>query len=155
VLFALLVPGVLKRAFGPPRRTKVPTPYQAFFVTTEPPPPPPPAGVDVANAGWSGQAAEPMQPMQPMQPQPLGDTLPTRGGSALPRLLVGLAGTLLVVVGLHGFVGGMVGTITEALNPLQPPCDGPHCAVGIDAGWLGLTFGIPATIAGFAIRSTA
>jgi uncharacterized protein YjbI with pentapeptide repeats len=174
VFLLLLLPGTVKRAFRPPRRTRVPTPYQHFHVTTQPPPPPtiigaappppPPVppipgvqGVDVAQSGWSGQPAAPPVAAPPVSPIEAGLTISasTRGGKVLLRLVVGLIGSFVIVLGLHAFAGGMVGSITEAINPLQPECSGPHCAVGIDAGWMGLSFGIPTMLAGFALRAAA
>jgi uncharacterized protein YjbI with pentapeptide repeats len=78
----------------------------------------------------------------------------TRG--MLRGLVLGLLGALLVAVGAHLFVGGILGQVLSPFDSLTvTACSGPQCAVGINAGTAGAVIGVFAVIFGFGVRAAA
>ena len=74
-----------------------------------------------------------------------------RTGIALAR---GLAGSLVVALGLHLFLGGLADEIVSSFGPpLAQTCSaGALCTVGVASGFFGLFGGVFVIIAGFAVR---
>lgn len=70
-------------------------------------------------------------------------------GSALVRTLVfGLLGRLLLVLGAHFFIGGLLGVLGSAFaSPVAQICSGPHCALGVGPGFYGPFIGVGLMIA--------
>jgi uncharacterized protein YjbI with pentapeptide repeats len=75
----------------------------------------------------------------------------SRTGITLAR---GLVGSLVVALGFHLFVGGLVDEIVSASGPpvAQTCSAGALCTVGVASGFFGLFGGVFIIIAGFAIR---
>lgn len=69
-------------------------------------------------------------------------------------LVRGLAGSLVVALGLHLFLGGLADEIVSSSGPpLAQTCSGGAlCTVGVASGFFGLFGGVFVIIAGFAIR---
>jgi hypothetical protein len=74
-----------------------------------------------------------------------------RTGIALAR---GLAGSLVVALGFHLFLGGLADEIVSSSGPpLAQTCSaGALCTVGVASGFFGLFGGVFVIIAGFAVR---
>jgi hypothetical protein len=75
----------------------------------------------------------------------------SRTGITLAR---GLAGSLVVALGLHLFLGGLADEILSSSGPpLAQTCSaGALCTVGVASGFFGLFGGVLVIIAGFAVR---
>ncbi|MEU9448737.1 pentapeptide repeat-containing protein [Streptomyces sp. NPDC048277] len=70
------------------------------------------------------------------------------------QLVFGLTGRLLAVLGLHIFVGFLIGEIVPAVgDPVQQICQGPQCAVGVGVGFAGPWLAVGAVAAGFAVMA--
>ncbi|MFD2683569.1 pentapeptide repeat-containing protein [Streptomyces phyllanthi] len=70
------------------------------------------------------------------------------------RLLAfGLAGRLLIVLGLHMFAGYLIGQVVPLAtgSPLKQICQGPHCAVGVGLGFAGPWLALGTVAVGFAV----
>ena len=66
--------------------------------------------------------------------------------------MFGVVGSFVAVLGIHLTIGGLIGTVLGMMDPLAAVCDGPHCAVGVDAGVVGITIGVFVSLFGFALR---
>jgi uncharacterized protein YjbI with pentapeptide repeats len=113
-----------------------------------PPPPPPPmmgAGLAPGGIGVGGYSAPAMTVPTIVGPQPR-----RRVGV---RLVCGIIGTIVAVLGIHMFAGALLGEVGGAINPLASQCSGVHCKVGVDLGIPALTYAPFVAIAGFVIRS--
>ena len=75
----------------------------------------------------------------------------SRSGIALTR---GLLGSLVVALGFHLFLGGLIDEIASASGPpvAQTCSAGALCTVGVASGFFGLFGGVFVIIAGFAVR---
>lgn len=75
----------------------------------------------------------------------------SRTGITLTR---GLVGSLVVALGFHLFLGGLIDEIASASGPpvAQTCSAGALCTVGVASGFLGLFGGVFVIIAGFALR---
>jgi len=75
----------------------------------------------------------------------------SRTGITLTR---GLAGSLVVALGIHLFLGGLVDEVVSSSGPpLAQTCSaGALCTVGVASGFVGLFGGVFIILAGFAIR---
>jgi hypothetical protein len=75
----------------------------------------------------------------------------SRTGITLTR---GLVGSLVVALGFHLFLGGLVDEIVSSSGPpLAQTCSaGALCTVGVASGFFGLFGGVFVIIAGFAVR---
>jgi uncharacterized protein YjbI with pentapeptide repeats len=75
----------------------------------------------------------------------------SRTGITLTR---GLVGSLVVALGFHLFLGGLIDEIASAAGPpvAQTCSAGALCTVGVASGFLGLFGGVFVIIAGFAVR---
>jgi len=80
------------------------------------------------------------------------------GNNAGPgTLATGLAGALIVAVGVHLTVGGFVDLVAGAFGgPIEQTCNtGPLCTIGVQSGFLGAFGGIFAIIGGFVVMATS
>jgi uncharacterized protein YjbI with pentapeptide repeats len=75
----------------------------------------------------------------------------SRTGITLTR---GLVGSLVVALGFHLFLGGLIDEVASAAGPpvAQTCSAGALCTVGVASGFLGLFGGVFVIIAGFAVR---
>jgi hypothetical protein len=73
--------------------------------------------------------------------------------SAAVKVLWGVVGSVIAVLGIHLFLGGMLGSVAGAFNPLLDSAAGPLAVVGVGAGVLGTVVGIPLAMFGFFVRS--
>jgi uncharacterized protein YjbI with pentapeptide repeats len=79
----------------------------------------------------------------------------TRGS---PRALaLGIAGALVVALGVHLFLGGLVeGFVGSFGAPVRQTCStGPLCPVGVGFGIFGIWLGVAVVIAGFVVLAAA
>ena len=71
-------------------------------------------------------------------------------GPALARAIaVGVIGRVVLVLGLHLLIGGLIGVYGTAFGgPFVQMCSGPQCAVGVDRGIYGPFIGVVVLIVG-------
>ena len=75
------------------------------------------------------------------------------GGRSLAK---GLAGAVLVGLGLHLMVGAFLGEMSFAFAAaVQAMCSGPQCALGVNAGFLGIFGGVLVLIVGGGLSAMA
>lgn len=84
--------------------------------------------------------------------------MPAQPGLAVGRsgLVRGLLGALVVTVGFHLFVGGLLNEFVGGFGaPVAKICSGPQCAIGVGSGFFGIFGGIIVILAGFGVRRAA
>lgn len=70
------------------------------------------------------------------------------------RAVVAVVGCVLVALGFHLFVGGLIEQFVGGFgSPIPQACSGPQCAVGVSSGLYAIPVGIFAMIFGFAMRA--
>jgi hypothetical protein len=75
---------------------------------------------------------------------------------AIPRFLLSIPGSVVVALGLHMFVGGVVGDALTTTSPQQlAGCSGPQCGLGLTGGFWVTFFGLPVVLSGFVVRAVA
>ena len=80
----------------------------------------------------------------------------TMAGDRTRMLIYGFLGRLMIVFGIHLFVGALLGQVGAAAGvPPSATCVGPQCAVGVNVGFVGLFIGIAIFIAGTFVCSLA
>ncbi len=78
-------------------------------------------------------------------------TVPRNPAVVLAR---GIIGAVIIAIGFHLFIGGLLDEILSATGPpLAQLCTGPLCKVGVASGFLGVFIGVPVMLVGFAVRS--
>jgi hypothetical protein len=71
-------------------------------------------------------------------------------------LAVGLLGRLVVVLGLHFCVGGLLGVFGSSFgSPIVQLCTGPQCQLGVDRGIWGPFIGVGLILTGIVIAASA
>ncbi len=75
------------------------------------------------------------------------------GVRGFPTLIIG---SVLVALGVHLFLGGLVGLIVGSFGaPVVQTCTAPQCVVGIKSQFVGPFAGVFAIIIGFAVKGMA
>lgn len=69
------------------------------------------------------------------------------------RLVPGLLGALLIALGFHLFVGGLMGVFLPIIGPpVTQTCAGPQCIVGVGSGLFGPVIGVFVLLIGLGVR---